>query len=199
MEAKLDNLIEKIKKDGVDEAKKVSERLIAQAQQQAEDVVAVAREKAEVIIDQANQEAAKLKSNSESSLKQAARDLSLSLHQEIISLLDKILKRNISQELTSDFVKELILKLVNQWDKKKDCLEVLVAEKDVKQISEMVLDELNKEVVGGITIKPSSFIDKGFRIGVKGSDVYYDFSDESVLEVLKEFLNPALVAILNKK
>ena len=199
MEAKLDNLIEKIKKDGVDEAKKVSERLIAQAQQQAEDVVAVAREKAEVIIDQANQKAEKFKRNSESSLKQAARDLSLSLHQEIISLLDKILKRNISQELTSDFVKELILKLVNQWDKKKDCLEVLVAEKDVKQISEMVLDGLNKEVAGGISIKPSSFIDKGFRIGIKGSDVYYDFSDESVLEVLKEFLNPALVAILNKK
>jgi len=199
MEAKLDNLIEKIKKDGVDEAKKVSERLIVQAQQQAEEVVAVAREKAKVIIDQANQKAEKFKRNSESSLKQAARDLSLSLHQEIISLLDKILKRNISQELTPHFVKELILKLVNQWDKEKDCLEVLVAEKDVKQISEMVLDGLNKEVAGGISIKPSSFIDKGFRIGIKGSDVYYDFSDESVLEVLKEFLNPALVAILNKK
>jgi len=199
MDAKLDSLIEKIKKDGVDKARKISEDLISQAQKQADEILAKAKEKAESVVEQANQEAKKLKINSESSLRQAARDLSLSVRQEIVVLLDKILKKNISQELTCGFVKEIILKVVNQWGKADSSLEVLVNDRDLTKIQEMLLNEFKKEAVNKIVINPSSAVDKGFRIGVKGEDVYYDFSDESILELLKEFLNPALNVILNSK
>ena len=50
----------------------------------------------------------------------------------------------------------------------------------------------------GVTLKVSPDVANGFRIGVKGSDVYYDFSDDAIAAVLKSLINPNLKAILDK-
>ncbi len=198
MEVKLDSLIEKIKQDGLDEAKRVSEEIIGKARKDAADIIAQSQNQSRQIIEQARQEAAKLKSNAEDALRQAARDLTLSLRQKIIDLMDQLLKRRISAELSPDFVRELILKIVAGWTAKKDVsLEVLVNEKDKKKLEQLVFSDLKQEARKSIEVRPSDSVDKGFRIGIKGEETYYDFSDESILEVLKEFLNPAVAAMLN--
>tara|TARA_B100000315_G_scaffold248255_1_gene277928 strand:- start:2746 stop:3354 length:609 start_codon:yes stop_codon:yes gene_type:complete len=198
MDIKLESLIEKIKKDGVQEANKTSNGILDKANQEAESIVNKAKKEAESIIKEAKDQAQKLKSNTEGSLKQAARDLVLSLRQQLNSLFDRILKQKISADLDPEYVKQLILTLVDKWALKEDAaLEVLVGQNQEKKIAELLFGQIKKEAKNKIELKVAKNIDKGFQIGLKDGDTYYDFTDESILESLKAFLNPTISAMLD--
>ena len=197
MDVKLESLIDKIKKDGIEEANKASEAIIQKAKEKSDLIGAESKKEAENIIENAKKEAQKLKANTESSLKQAARDLSLTLKSEIMALLDRGLKKKISTELSPEFLKDLIVKLVDKFSHKKgEGVEVLVSEKDKTKVEKLLLEALKAEAKEVVQIKVSKAIECGFRIGIKGENLYYDFTDETVLESLKEFLNPAISAML---
>ncbi len=197
MDVKLESLIEKIKKDGIAEAKKAAAAIIKEAKDKASQIIEEAGKEAAQTKNQAESRAKKLKSNTEDSLKQAARDLSLSLKEEIKRLLEKILKHKIAEGLSADFVKELILKIAGKWSTQAEPLEILVSKEDQQKVEGLVLSELRSQARKKIEVKVSKNIEKGFRIGLKGESLYYDFTDESILESLKEFLNPAVNAILD--
>jgi V/A-type H+-transporting ATPase subunit E len=198
MEMKLDSLIERIKKDGVQEAQKASTQIQQSAKEEADRVIVAAKLEAENIIENAKEEAARLRANTISALKQSARDLMLSVREQLVNLCDAILKEDISKKLTPDFLKELIVKVVDKWSPKKgEVVEVVVAEEDAKKLKQLISAQFKEKTKVTIEIKISRNIDKGFGIGIKGSDVYYDFTDESILEALKTFLNPAMSTMLN--
>jgi len=106
MDVRLDSLIEKIKKDGVDKANKKATEIIESANKKAEEVIKEAKKEAASILERASSDAVKLKNNTQSSLKQAARDTALATKDQIIKLINKILKEKISEELDSEFVKK---------------------------------------------------------------------------------------------
>lgn len=198
MDVKLESLIAKIKQDGIDEAKKTSQDIIKKARLEAELIVKEAEAKARSIEKQAKASAAKLKSNSEDSLKQASRDLILALKGELIALFDRILKGKTGEALNAEFMAGLITKIVDKWPVGKSVTwEVLVSKADREKIEKALIASLKSQAEATIEVKISKAIDKGFRIGIKGQDFHYDFTDQSILEALKEFLNPSLTAILD--
>ncbi len=198
MDVKLEDLIQKIKQDGIDEAQKESQAIIDKANQEAVAIIDAAKGQAKKLIEDGQNNIQRLKTNGEKSLQQAARDLSLSLKEQLTALLDRLLKQKISGTLSPEFIKDMITKIIDKWaqDKKAD-IEVLVGEKDQKKLAELLFADLKEEAKKAIEIKVSPTIEKGFRIGIKDQEVYYDFTDESLLEALKEFLSPSLSAILN--
>lgn len=197
MEVKLESLIEKIKKDGIEEAEKSSEVIIQKAHEKASLIKEEANLEAKKITEKAKQDAQRLKNNTESSLRQAARDLVLALRGEISGLFDKILKKRISSSLDPDFIKELIIKVINTWSPKKGAtVEISVNQGDKEKLETLILLGLKDQAKETIEVKVNKTLDKGFRIGLKGENIYYDFTDESILEALKEFLNPAIVAMI---
>lgn len=198
MEVKLDSLIEKIKKDGVEEAKKASDDIIQKANKEAEKIINEAKLKAEKFLNDSKDEFEKLKNNTQSSLKQASRDLLLVLREQIMGIFDRVLKAQVSKSLTPDLIKQLIVKVVDNWVvQKNDVVEVLVNEDDKKKLEDLMLSLLKQEAGNMIEINIGKNVDKGFRIGIKGQDVYYDLTDESILEAIKEFINPSIAAMLD--
>ena len=198
MDVKLESLIAKIKQDGIEEAKKTSQSIIKKAKLEAEAIVKEAEAKAKRIEEKAKASAAKLKSNSEDSLKQASRDLVLALKEELIALFDRILKQRCGEALSAEFMAGLITKIIDKWSPRKSVAwEVLVSKDDKERLEKALIASLKKDAKATIEVKVSKAIDKGFRIGIKGEDLHYDFTDQSILEALKEFLNPSLTAILD--
>lgn len=198
MEVKLEDLIEKIRKDGIEETKKASEEMIKNAKEEASKIINNARDKATKLMEEAKQETTQFKKNAEAALNRAGRDLILSLREQLIGLFDNILKCQLSEVLTPEFLKELIVKIVDNWSPDKGLsLEVLVSAQDKQRLEELLFSHFREAAKDTIVIKTSNNIDKGFRIGIKGEDVHYDFSDEGILESLKEFLNPAISRVLN--
>ena len=197
MEVKLESLIEKIKKDGIEEAEKSSEAIIQRAHEKASLIRGEANLEAKKITEKAKQDAQRLKNNTESSLRQAARDLVLALRGEISRLFDKILKTKVSSSLEPDFIKELIIKIINTWSPNKGAIvEISVSQGDKEKLETLILSGLKDQAKETIEVKVNKALDKGFRIGLKGENIQYDFTDESILEALKEFLNPAIAAML---
>jgi len=198
MDVKLESLIEKIKKDGIDKAKQASGDIVEKAKAEAKAILKDAKAKAQKIEEEAKARAVKLETNSKNSLKQAGRDLTLTVKSELISLFDRILKDKAGEALTPEFMKELIAKIVDKWGAKKDIdWEVLVSKADKEKMTKLLQASFKKEVGKTIEVKTSRSIDKGFRIGIKGENFHHDFTDQSILEALGEFLNPSLSAILN--
>ena len=198
MDVKLESLIAKIKQDGIEEAKRLSKEIVNKAKAEAEAIVKEAKAKAKELEDQAKLSVAKLKSNSQNSLKQASRDLVLALKQELIALFDRILKDKAAEALSPEFISELITKIIDKWSPKNNLTwEVLVGKADKETLEKALMVSLRNQAKTNIEVKVSKTIGKGFRIGIKGEDLHYDFTDQSILEALGEFLNPSFAAILD--
>jgi len=198
MDVKLESLIAKIKQDGIDEAKKASKEIIKKAKADAETIVKEAKDSAKKIEEGAKTSAAKLKSNSQDALKQASRDLVLVLKEELIALFGRILKQKCGEALSPEFMAELITKIVDKWPLgNSTSWEVLVSKAEKEKITKLLIASLKSQAKATIEVKVSKAIDKGFRIGIKGEDLHYDFTDQSILEALEEFLNPSLLTILD--
>jgi len=196
MDVKLENLIEKIKKEGIEEAQQTSEELLKKARAEAAAIIDQAKEEAIKIIEDANQQAHKIKRNAQSSIRQAARDSLLAVKEEITALVNRILRREIADSLSSDFMKELILKIVEQWEPDSE-KEILISNEEVEQMRDSVIHVLQEELKNDSTIKSSDKLSKGFWIGLKGEDGFYEFSDESIYSLFKTYLNPSIRDILD--
>jgi len=195
MNVKLDSLIEKIKADGVDAAKKQAEEIIAAANEDADEIIKKAKDKAAQYEKNAESEAKSYQKNAEIAIKQAARDTVLVLKEKITAILEQALLTDIDKTMNQDFLKDLIVKIAGVWAKDGD-VEVLVNGMDVDALMAELKSALGNSVKSTIEVKLDRKISKGFRIGKKGDNLFYDFTDESILEALRIFLNPKLAEIL---
>ena len=197
MDVKLDSLIEKIRKEGIEEAQQTADSIIKEANQKAGSIVDKAKKETEKIIEDGKHQVDQYKATADVDLKQAARNIELLLKEKIHSLFDSVFKHQVSAEMKPDFLKELITKIVESWakDSKK---EIVINEKDKDQLEKVLFSGVKDELKNSISIRVSSDISNGFRVGLKDEEVYYDFTDDSIAEVLKSLINPKLKEILNK-
>ena len=196
VEAKLENLIEKIKLEGVQEAKKQSDEIIAKAKEEASSIVITAKNEAEKIVENAKIESEKFRKNAESAIQQGARDVVLVLKEKIRDLFDRVFKMQISDVLSQEFLKDNIVKIIENWSQKQD-LEILVSTEDQKNLMNLVFSAIRDELKDSLLLKADNRIHKGFRIGVKGEDVFYDLTDDGILEFLKQYVSTGVSEILN--
>jgi len=197
MEVKLENLIEKLKKEGVDGAQQASDEILKKARREADLIITEAKKEAASIVEDAKNQSSKLEENSRLALQQAARDSVLLLKERLISLFDSVFKREVSDVLKPDLLKEIILMIIAQWTENPQ-VEIVLNKNEIQKLEKFLFQGLREELRESISIKPSSDFDKGFRIGIKGEDTYYDFSDESITQLLVMFLNPRVREILDK-
>jgi V/A-type H+-transporting ATPase subunit E len=197
MDVKIENIIEKLKKEGVEKAQKASEQILADAKKKADQMIATAQKDAEKIMDDAKKQAASFEESSRVALKQAARDGELLLKRRIQALFDTVFKASAGEAMQPEFMQKLIYKLVEQWSDKD--LEISVSEKDLKSLKVLLFAGMKKKVKTGIELKASADLQHGFRVGIKGDDVYYDFTDDSIAEILRMSLNPRLKKMLDKE
>lgn len=198
MEVKIENIIEKLKKEGVEGAKKASDDILTNAKKEASDIVSNAKKEADKIIQDAKKKADAFQENSILAIRQAARDGELLLKGRIQTLFDNVFKQEVAGTMRPEFLKSLILNLIENWGEDSEA-EITVSQSEVKELEKLLASGLKKKAKTGITLKASPDFSHGFRIGLKGRDVYYDFSDDSIAEVLRNALNARLKEILDIK
>ncbi|RKY42144.1 MAG: V-type ATP synthase subunit E [Candidatus Makaraimicrobium thalassicum] len=197
MEMDLKNIIEKIKEEGVGEAEKRAADIISQAEERAKSIIEMAEREKEEIIRKAGEEDKRLRKNGEEAIKQAARDVILGLRGDIIALFDRIVKKEVTEQLSPKVLKDMIARLVENFNKDGDVeLEVLLSKKDRTALEHILFAGLKSKMAKGVTLKASPNVEKGFRVGEKGKHSYYDFTDEAIAEAFKSFLGPKITEIL---
>ena len=197
MDVKLDSLIEKIKKEGIEEAQQTSDEIVKEAKQKASSIIDEAKKEAIIINENGKRDAERFRENAEADLKQAVRNAELLLKEKISALFNRVFKKQVGIALTPDFLKELILNITGSWAKDGKA-DIVLNNDDIEKLEKLLFNGLQDEIKDTITLKVSSEVSKGFRVGLKGEQVYYDFSDEAIADVLKSLINPKLKEILDK-
>jgi len=197
MTVQLGNLIEKIRKEGVEEGQLVSQKIIQEATARADRMVEEAKQEAAQMLEEAQKKSRAFQKSGELAVQQAARDVVLQLKRQIDALFDRVFKREISATLTPETVRDIILNLVDQWTAGAGA-EIVFNEKEKTQIERLLFAGIRKELKNTLVLSGSTEIGHGFRIGMKGESVQYEFTDESISQTLKQYLKPRLKEILEK-
>ena len=112
MEIKLQELIDQIKKDGVESAKAESDEIISAAKKQAENIIKNAEKQAEIIISNAKSENEQMVKSSEDAIRQAGRNLLISFRESVARELKAIASENVTAVYSSEALSEIIINAV---------------------------------------------------------------------------------------
>lgn len=198
MDVQLQELIDKIKKDGVGAAEASAQAIIADAEKRAEAIVAEAERKASESEKKAKAEAERLEKASIDAIKQAARNTILSFRDGINAELSALVQSETAKAYDDKLLKTLIPEVVKEWVKNPEAssISVLLSEKDTAALSSSLTAALKGEIAKGLEIKADSSLDAGFRISTKNGAAFYDFSAESVAALFSAYLNPKTAQIM---
>jgi len=198
MDVQLQELIDKIKKDGVGAAEASAQAIIADAEKRAEAIVAEAERKAAENEKKAEAEAERLEKASIDAIKQAARNTILSFRDGINAELSALIQAETAKSYDDKLLKTLIPEVVKEWVKNPEAssISVLLSEKDTAALSGSLSAALKSEIAKGLEIKSDSSLEAGFRISTKDGAAFYDFSAESVAALFSAYLNPKTAQIM---
>ena len=200
MDVQLQELIDKIKKDGVTTAESTAAAIVSDAEKKAANIVAEAEEKAAGIINSAKAETARMEKASIDAIGQAGRNLLISFRDGVVAELDSLIKTEVSKAYDADLLKKLIPETVKAWASKTetDDLAVLVPEKSLSELQNAFKSALKAEIDKGLEVKADASVTSGFRIGTKDGSAFYDFSSEAVADLFAAYLNPVVANILKE-
>ncbi|MFH1622747.1 MAG: V-type ATP synthase subunit E family protein [Candidatus Omnitrophota bacterium] len=198
MAEEIKNLIEKIQQEGIQAAEDKARQIEEQAKQKVNHILEKAKREAEKITQDAKANAAKMEESAKASLKQAARDLLITLRKEINSMLDKLIVSQVGQALDAHELSKIITLLIKECkDKAKEEIMILLKKEDLQKIEKGLLSELKEETKKGIVLKPSEDITGGFIISFDSGKSHYDFTDKALAEYISLYLKPKLGKILD--
>ncbi len=195
MDVKLEKLIETIRQEAVDKGQLEADSIIDDATEKAEKIIKDAENKAEKLIKNAEKDAEKIHEKTRQALKQAARDVELSLKEKISALFDRVFKNEVAKTMKPEFLETLVRDIIKQWSKD-GSIEIGVNSEVKKNLEKTLFAGLNDEVKQGVTLAAAQGLTHGFRVMIKDASVYYDFSDKTIAETLKVFISPSLREIL---
>ena len=200
MPEELKSLIEKIQEEGVKAADDKARAIEAKASSRAAEVVRKAEAEATRLIAEARSAVAKMEESGRDSLRQAGRDLILTLKKEINATLDRIVVGHVRASLAPHELARIIVGLIKEYGAKgRDGIIITLGKEDLEALGKGLLGELKEEIRKGITLKPSEDIRGGFVISYDGGKSYYDFTDKAIADYIGAYLKPKLSDMLKEK
>lgn len=198
MVKQVQELIDQIKREGVEAAEKKAQEIERLAQLQGQKIIADAEKRSQDIIAKAQQQAKKLEDSAKVSIHQAGRDTLLSVRKEVVHMLERVIAKETHASLTAESLAEIIQALVVQITEKlpEAKIHIELSAKDKERLQQHMLAKLQKDVKKEIVIRASDDIGAGLRISWDNGKSSFDFSDESLAEYLSLHLNPQISNLL---
>ena len=190
MEQQIQDLINSIKKDGIDSATNESKRIIEEAEKKAETIIKEANAERDKLLADGRRQLEKEKESFSESLKMAARDLSLSFKKEVEGKIQALLDEKVKGAFDENLLKEL-LKTVIEAEFKGDVIVELPKEQKTA-VAQSLAEELASSLGKGVELSFSSSLQGGFRVLAKDGRAYIDLSDDEVTKLLYPYLSSSV-------
>lgn len=189
------DLIERLKKDGVEAGEAEKNRILKAARKEADALVAEAKQRAERIVEEARREAEKQREQIRAELTMAARDFVFSFQrrlktQVIIPLVEESLRSVLSDlDFLKACLKDICVRFAEEGGKS---VEVIVSPETRDTLAAFFTGELEKAIAGGkVTVSDEAGL-VGFRLVRDGQSYAWDFSLEAVTRELADLVDPKL-------
>ncbi len=195
MDTKIQELTDKIYREGVEKGNEEATRIIAEANSKKETIIADAEVEAKRIIAAAEKQAAELKKNTEAELKLFATQSVEALKSEVTNLITgEIASGSVKAAVTDkDFMQKVILAMAQEWAKT-GALTVQTA--DAKELTAYFESNAKELLNKGIKIEKVSGKDTSFTVVPADGSYKVTFGEEEFVTFFKEFLRPQLIEML---
>lgn len=203
MAEELQGLLDRIQKEGFRKVEDEKAKILLEATEKASGIIAEARREAEELTRKAKADAEVEKQRAEAAIRQSARDILIRLREELLLRLRNVVKDISSQAMTPDLMAEIIRKTVAAYLAGKDGraeqqIELMLARKDLDSISEKLCASLAGDLKARPEISLGGDFSSGLKIGFKGGDVFLDFSDGAIADLLCAYVGTKLASIIEQ-
>ncbi|HAJ56381.1 MAG TPA: hypothetical protein DCL35_01270 [Candidatus Omnitrophica bacterium] len=200
MSEQIKELIEKIQQEGVKAAEDKARAIIDEAGLQAQAIIKEAQKEAQSIILGAQDRAAKMEESGRASLKQAGRDMLLSLRAEINEMLGRMVRERVREALGVEELSQILGRIIKEAGvHEKAEVVVTMKKEDAEKLEKGFLAELKSQVHRGIKIASSDAMHGGFTISYDSGRSLFDFTDKALEEYIVALLSPKLAEVLRGK
>jgi V/A-type H+-transporting ATPase subunit E len=198
MADELQGLLKRIQAEGIEQAEATKEAALRDAKTEAEGIVTDAKAKAERLVAEARQEADLLRQKGEQSLKQAARDVLLSLREQLETRVVEVARSLAGEASTPETVADIVAAMGKTYleAQQDSSLQVQVSKEQQDALASALASRLGDDLAKRCELAPVPDVDAGFRLVVSDQDIVYDFSDESLAETMASFLSPRLADVI---
>ena len=197
----IQGLLQRIHDEGLKKADAEKEKIISDAKAQADTILKKAGEEADSIVKKAAEEAAGSEARAKAAIKQAARDIILTLKEDLMTRLNKVVRSSVDEAMTSELMGNILIEMVKNYKEKNQGtdpeLDILLNSKDLEKLQSALKSSLEAELKKNPAINAGSDFGAGLKIGFKGSDVFFDFSDDALTEIICHYIGPRVAAMLN--
>ncbi len=208
----VEELIGRLRQQGVEEGKAEAEELMEQTRLRAEQRLDDARREADALLQQAREEAAQTKRAGEEAVQLAVRDAILRLKSEMVDQFADRIRRLVKRELgDADLLKQLILEIGGRSAPSTGQLAKLLLPEDVVGLEQLRRDPeevkegtlshfvatVTKDMLReGLDIGTRDDSSRGIRIQMREEDIEIELTDQAIAELLLRHLVPRFRAIM---
>ena len=201
MAEELQSLLEKIQREGIEKAAAERDEIVKNANAEAAAIIAAARAEAEKMRADAANDAEALKKRAESAIRQAARDILLELKSELQRRVAAVTRNRMDEALSSEFiaglVREIAAAALTDADKAASGkLEVMVSPAKCEEVAKLITASVSADLVEKMTIFPNAAAGRGLKVSVEGNEVFFDFSDAALTEMICEYAGSRISAVI---
>lgn len=198
LDSKMKDLSDYLRKSVLDPADEEKQNIIGNAENEAVRIIEDAKKEAEKIVKNAQTESDNIKAKADSALNIAARQavdtLKTAFEKEILtSTVVKPAKEAMKSEAV---IKEFVTEVVKSYSNNDNLYELSLSGEIKGKLNDYLADAVGK--AEGIKLSAEN-VPSGFAVSVSGSGLKFDFTEESVIELLTEYIRPELRKMLFNK
>lgn len=195
MESKINELTEKLLREGVDKGKAEAERIIAEAKQQAEAIIAEAKQQAAGIEEDARKSSKALETNTKNEIKMYTQQALEALKSEVANVLTNKISATASAAIADDkkFMNTFVLKLAEKWGAGED---LIISTEDAEGLKAVFAKEAKTLLDGSIKIEQVNGQKASFVIRPADGAYKVEFGAAEFESYFKNFLRPQLIEMI---
>lgn len=191
----IQELTDKIYREGVEKGNTEAQKLIANAQDEAKKIVEDARKEAEAIVAASRKSADELAENIKSELKLFAGQAVNALKSEIATLVtDKIVNADVKAfAADKDYLNAFIVALASKWSVNEP---IVISTADADGLKKYFASQAKALLDKGVKIEQVNGNKTLFTVSPADGSYKVNFGEEEFMNYFKEFLRPQLVEML---
>ena len=195
MENKIQELTDKIYREGVEKGNEEAQRLVSNAREEAAKILEEARKEAEAIVAAARKSAAETAENTQSEIKLFAGQAVNALKTEIASLLtNQVVSKAVKDFVADkDYLNKFIVSLATKWTENEA---IVISTADAEGLKKFFAANAKAVLDKGVKIEQVNGNKTLFTISPADGSYKVNFGEEEFENYFKDFLRPQLVEML---
>lgn len=195
MESKINELTEKLLKEGIEKGQEEASQIIENAKAEAKRIIEAAEAQAVQIKQDAQKDAATLDQNTKSELKMFCDQAVNALKTEVANVVsDKVVKQTVKGMVDDKtFMQEFMLKMAEKWGQLED---IVISTEDAKGLKALFAKKAKELLDKGVKIEQVNGHDALFTVQPADGAYKVNFGSQEFEDYFKSFLRPQLVDML---